>query len=618
MNTQADILKSIVEMQETAISLCRQAADALQSGKEKEAVNYLSDLKGGAVCVKDALSKLAPVICRHSCHTVICENLLCSIEHFAHFRGKRDLERSLNVLEFEIMALLRDLKEDLYFWNFIYPDEKKMKDYYDGEFAVNHRNGYVKDGFRYEVSIVVVGYNKVDYTKQCIEYLLRNTDMKRLDCELITINNGSSDGTESFFESLPHTKKINFAMNSLSSMEMCMQNSAEGRYIVFLANDVIVSERWLENLLACIKTDVTIAAACPVTNYVSNLQSIPVDYKSIEEMQIFAREFNRSDPQKWEDRARLLPIAALLSSEKLNEIGWFDRYFYFGEFADDDFSLRCRRAGYRQVLCRDTFVHHFGSVTSGDAQVKSDSLGISRRLYLKKHGIDAWSHDFCHNPIIFSHLNLGSKGRVNILGIDSGIGSTPLQIKAALRQKGNADALVFNFTTDRRFLRDLNPPVSDFCSFGENICEIENAFPGIRFDYVYINETINSYDDFFRLLEILQKRMTENGQLILKEDNFYSIETLCAVFTGNQAYRNGLIKFHDMQTVQEKLSRHFRDFLCAYYTDASKQNADSVLPGDKRADFLNQCYKYLGINATSDYRDTLNCNCYFIIAGKKI
>lgn len=617
MNTQRDILRSIVELQETAINLCQQAIDAMQNGREKEAVNFFSDLRSGAVCVKDAISKLAPIICRHSSHAVICENLLGSMEHFSHFWEKRNRERALIVLKFEIMALLRDLKEDLYFWNFIYPDDRKMKDYYSDEFAHNHRNEYVKDGFTYEVSIVVVGYNKIEYTKQCIEYLVKNTDLKGLNCELITINNGSSDETESFFESLPHEKKLNFVKNSLSSMEICMQNAAEGRYLVFLANDVIVSEKWLDNLLVCIKSDDTIGAVSPVTNYVSNLQSIPVDYKSIEEMQIFASAYNKSDPLKWEDRARLLPIANLVSSEKLNEIGFFDRYFYFGEFGDDDFSLRCRRAGYRQVLCRDTFVHHFGSVTSGDAQRKSNSLGISRVLFRKKHGIDAWDHDFCHNPIIISHLNLDKKGRINILGIDSGIGSTPLQIKASLRQKGNTEAVIYNFTTDKRFLHDLNPPVSDFFSYDENICEIENTFEGIEFDYVYVNEMIESYDDFFKVMGIIQTRMSKEGQLILKGCNFYSLETLCAVLTGSTINRNGLIRFYDLQSLQEKLGEYFKDLLCAYFIDDLKSSKGSILAGGSGTEFLNQCFQYLHINASEDHKDLLNCSHYFIIAGKK-
>jgi GT2 family glycosyltransferase len=616
MSAQRDILRSIIEMQETAIGLCRQAIAALQDGREKETNTLISDLKVGTVSVRDALSKLAPQICEYSNHRVICDNLLASIERFHLFLQKRDIERALIVLKFEIILLIRDLKEDLHFWNFIFPDRKKMTEYYAGEFAHSQKNEYVGNGYRYQVSIVVFGYNKVEYTKQCMDYLFKNTDMKGLGCELITINNGSSDETESFFESLPHAKKLNLTKNSLPSLGLLTQNAAEGRYIAVLANDVIVTEKWLDNLITCIRSDDSISTVCPVANSVSNLQTIPVEYQSIEEMQSFAGEYNKSNPLMWEERSRLLPIACLFSLEKMNEIGFFDRFFYLGEFMDDDYSLRCRRAGYRQILCRDTFVHHHGSITSGTAHINSGSLGRGRDLFHRKYGIDGWDNDFCHNPVILGHLNTDKRGRINILGIDSGFGSTPLQIKASLKQKGNTDAAIYNFTADMRFSSDLNSSVSDFFGFNDNIYEIENAFDTVCFDYVYVHQNIEYYDDFFKLLEIISRRMTKGGQLILKGGNFFCIETLCAVLTGSQADKNGVIRFYDFQALQRKLEKHFDNLLCAYFMDTLKSNSDSIIPGERRTGFLDQCYQYLGMDSTADYKELLNCNYYFIIADR--
>ena len=68
-----------------------------------------------------------------------------------------------------------------------------------------------------------------------------------------------------------------------------------------------------------------------------------------------------------------------------------DPWFRFGEFADDDVSTRLRRAGFRQMLARDTFVHHFGSVTASTVQSQAQTLPQSRLLYRQKWGVDAWS-----------------------------------------------------------------------------------------------------------------------------------------------------------------------------------------------------------------------------------
>lgn len=616
MDDKIDVLWSVKERMEAAISCCRQAITALEDGREEETITQVCNIEEKINYTKRILSQRSQKLCEHSNYAVIYENLSGSIAHFTHFWGEGDKERALIVLKFEMMALVRDLKEDFYFWNFIYPDDRKMKNYYTDEYARNYRNEYVANGYKHEVSIIVVGYNKFEYTKQCVEYLFEKTDLEGLDCELITINNGSSDETESFFESLPHTKKINFKRNAMSSMGPCIQNAAEGRYLVLLPNDVIVTDHWLQNLLTCIKSDDTIISVVPVTNYMSNLQTIEVNYKTIPEMQEFAGEYNKSDPLKWEDRARLLPTLWLISLDKLNKIGFGDRYFYFGEFGDDDLSLRSRRAGYRQILCRDTFVHHFGSVTSREAQRKHNSLGISRELFRKKHGLDAWSHDAFHNPLMIRYLDFNKTGKVNILGIDSGFGNTPLKIKSIFREKGNMEARVYNFTTDSRFAPDLNSPVSDFFQLGAKTMEIKNAFKGIKFDYVYINENAERYDNFFCLLEIIAGRIRKGGQLIFNGINNYSVDTVFNIFTGGQVNEDCLIRSYDMQKIQEKLSEQFKDLKCIYQNDLNSSTVDKYIPKEKKEIFLNSCFELLGINASREFRNILNCNLYTMIAKK--
>jgi GT2 family glycosyltransferase len=61
------------------------------------------------------------------------------------------------------------------------------------------------------VSLVVLVYHKLDYTKQCIESLYRYTS--HLDTELITINNGSTAYTQRYFDGLPNLKKLAFTEN---------------------------------------------------------------------------------------------------------------------------------------------------------------------------------------------------------------------------------------------------------------------------------------------------------------------------------------------------------------------------------------------------------------------
>ena len=132
--------------------------------------------------------------------------------------------------------------------------------------------------YPYDVSIVLCAYNKLEYTKAAIESIFAHTDFSSGRVELITINNGSDDGTREYFESLPHTKKINLKYNILSFN--AAQYIVEGRYYVGYANDVIATPHWLDHLYTSIESDSYIAQVVPTCNEegVSNDQGIAVSY----------------------------------------------------------------------------------------------------------------------------------------------------------------------------------------------------------------------------------------------------------------------------------------------------------------------------------------------------
>ena len=103
------------------------------------------------------------------------------------------------------------------------------------------------------------------------------------------------------------------------------------------------------------------AVSC-VANYVSNRQQIDVPYGTdMEAMQAFAAGFNHSDPAKWEERPHLVGFCYLFRREVYEAVGGLDERFTPGNFEDNDYSLRILEQGYKLLLLRDTFIHHWGS-----------------------------------------------------------------------------------------------------------------------------------------------------------------------------------------------------------------------------------------------------------------
>ena len=55
------------------------------------------------------------------------------------------------------------------------------------------------------VSILIIAYNRIDKTKNCVESVLKYTD--DIDYELVLVDNGSSDGTYDYFKSVQYKNK---------------------------------------------------------------------------------------------------------------------------------------------------------------------------------------------------------------------------------------------------------------------------------------------------------------------------------------------------------------------------------------------------------------------------
>ena len=321
-----------------------------------------------------------------------------------------------------------------------------------------------RTGFKYRVSIIVPAYNKVEFSRCAIESLFRHTDFSHGDIELITINDGSSDETGAYFDSLPHEKKINLKYNVYNHLGWGIaRHIVEGEYVVYFSNDAVATPHWLENLLAVHAAEQDVFWVVPTcnSNCISNAQGIPVDYpntfEAMGEMETFAARHNVSDPLLWEERAVLMPFVSVVPNLfDVPEIRADYRYTMC-DFEDDDFSAMLRRSGFRQILAKDTFVHHFGGVTLNDVRSKQGnykSLVSMRPVFREKWKVDPWES---RGHLSFLEHFLKEQGirdsHVHVLMIEPMFGEGLLAVRnyfRKLRQRVVIDAVV----TDVRYLSD--------------------------------------------------------------------------------------------------------------------------------------------------------------------
>ncbi|MGN1481234.1 glycosyltransferase family 2 protein [Porcipelethomonas sp.] len=377
------------------------------------------------------------------------------------------------------------------------------------------------------VSVIVQAYGRLDKTKNCVESILKYTNP---GYDLILMDNGTPDmEIADYFESVEYPKKrvIRFSKNITGVYAVnATMHLLKTKYIVLVNNDVIVTSRWLENLLICAESDESIGMIVPASTNISNLQFESLGgFESIEEMQDKADKFNVSDPGKWEEKIRLIPTATLYRREVFDAVGMYDVGFMH-DFGDDEFTFRVRRAGYKLMLCKDTFVHHDHNQTA----LPPERMAISqqsREFFREKYdGIDAWADTGNYMGFAFENVRFEDEKAKNILVLDVKCGTPLLEAKNFLRKNNLKSGTCKAYTSDTRYYIDLRS-ISDCVVCGD----IENTIINEenKYDIIILGEAVNLYNAPFKLLKKLVRLKKENGYLIFPVSNTNDIRSLFSI-----------------------------------------------------------------------------------------
>jgi GT2 family glycosyltransferase len=208
-------------------------------------------------------------------------------------------------------------------------------------------------------SVIVVSRNGLADSQTCLE-ALRSAADPRYPTEIIWVDNGSTDGSVSYLEEQDDLELIcnpdNCGAPAARNQGLAL---AQGRWLVFLDNDAVVSPDWLERLRRHAAADPLVGCVCPVSNRAAHGQQI--EYSGGSDLSS-TREFARLRAREFSEQAKYQHIftsfCVMVRREVIETIGGFDERFSPWGFEDDDFSLRACLAGFRNRLALDVFVRH--------------------------------------------------------------------------------------------------------------------------------------------------------------------------------------------------------------------------------------------------------------------
>lgn len=456
-----------------------------------------------------------------------CYSVLDSLRRI---KGGKDKAVRLQKIEFELLPLLQEAYLTWYFFQFLAEHPEHLQEYYDKDKALLCANSYIDEAlergqYKYEVSFFVLAYNKLEYTKQCVESLLANIP-KGLNYELILVNHGSSDGTKEYFESIHPHKQLDIAVNGGGMGAVA--RILEGEFTIMISNDVIVTPHAIENLLTCIRSDPQIAWVVPAVPNTSNWQSISADYTTVAGLMDFAQQNNKSDSMRWEQRARLCnPIdirrnSVFYSSGGLCLNGAYHTLHptYAVSFPDDRASLLLRRNGYKMMLAKDAYCHHFGSVTLKDEiRQKNEDQYYQEggQEFFKAFHVNPWGAGASYDRAFLKRVVGEESGHTEVLGINCGLGSNSLKIKEQVREYcRNPDVRLYNITSSPEYLRDLEG-ISDEALTIQKREAFEAFLAGKLFSYVVWEQEFLPDISAGTLMRSLRDVLCPGGRLIVQK-----------------------------------------------------------------------------------------------------
>lgn len=385
-------------------------------------------------------------------------------------------------------------------------------------------------------SFIILSYNTKEYTAQCIQSI-RNTCFDKC-YEIVVVDNASTDGSLEWLSGQPDIVLVQNERNYgfPAGCNMGVAAASPDNDIFLLNSDTMMMSNSLYMLRMGLYEDDRHGACGAVTNFAENGQ---VEYQEGDQLAdyiAFSLKNNIPIRRPYEYKIMLIMFAMLISRKVYDEVGGLDERFSPGNFEDDDYGIRILKAGYKNVLCHNAYIIHFGN-KSFDNSKDLDYQGLmetNRGKFIKKWGFDPQYYMLARNEII-NMITADKQASIRVLEIGCGLGETIASI-----QYRYPNSSVRGIEVVQSIAELGNKRLDIVCGDIEKL----NIPDSEIYDYIIMADVIEHLVHPEEALLSMRKHLADGGYILASIPNLMNAVVIYELLHGNFTYQDAGILDH--------------------------------------------------------------------------
>ena len=130
--------------------------------------------------------------------------------------------------------------------------------------------------------------------------------------------------------------------------------------------------------------------------------------------------------------------------------------------------------------------------------------------------MDPWGTGFCFDPYLIQAISLAQKLHINILGVNSGLGDNPLQIKERYKEHLHNTDVTLYCIYENQAVGPGMAGIADIHKRVRSAGELKTVFPDVTFDHIILEDAFSEPMELPWLLAVLAERLENTGNFALR------------------------------------------------------------------------------------------------------